>query len=107
MLSITVTGNVASDPRSAEVGGNTVTNFTVLSNSKVKGEDKVSAVDVAVWGKRSEVASTYIKKGSLVTVTGTGHVEIYEGKSGPGAKISMQAADFTLPPRSKNEDLDL
>lgn len=105
MLAITVTGNVARDPRVSAVSGTDVCNFTILSNSKVKGEDVTSAVDVAVWGKRSEVASKYIKKGSLVTVTGTGHIEVYEGSSGPGAKISMQASDFTLPPRPKADDL--
>jgi single-strand DNA-binding protein len=105
MLSITVTGNVASDPRTNTVSGTEVTNFTILSNSKSKGEDVTSAVDVSVWGKRAEVAARYIKKGSLVTVAGTGHIEIYEGKSGPGAKIAMQAADFTLPPKPKADDL--
>jgi single-strand DNA-binding protein len=105
MLSITVTGNVAGDPRTAKVGDTEVCNFTVLSNSKHKGEDVTSAADVAVWGKRAEVAARYIKKGSLVTVAGTGHIEIYEGKSGPGAKIAMQASDFTLPPKPKADDL--
>lgn len=105
MLSITVTGNVAGDPRTNTVGGTDVTNFTILSNSKVKGEDVTSAVDVAVWGKRAEIAARYIKKGSLVTAAGTGYIEIYEGKSGPGAKGVMQASDFTLPPKPKADDL--
>ena len=105
MLSITVTGNVAGDPRTGNAGGTEVCNFTVLSNTKVKGEDVTTAVDVAVWGKRAEIAARYIKKGSLVTVAGTGHIEIYEGKSGPGAKGVMQAADFTLPPKPKADDL--
>ena len=108
MLSITVTGNVASDPRTNTVGTNDVCNFTVLSNSKKSGEDITTAVEVAVWGKRSEVASKYIKKGSLVTVAGTGHVETYEHNVEHRAKISMSAADFTLPPKPKasaEEDL--
>lgn len=101
MINVVVTGNVARDPVMSEVSGNQVCNFTVLSNSKRKGEDHVSAVDVAVWGKRAETAFTYIKLGSLVTVAGSGVVEAYEGKSGPGAKISVNASDFTLPPRAK------
>lgn len=97
---MTVTGNVAGDPRTAEVGSNKVCNFTILSNSKKGGEDIVSAVDVAVWGKRAEVAATYIKKGSLVTATGTGHLEVYESKSKGDSrcKAVMNASDFTLPP---------
>lgn len=105
MLSITVTGRVARDPRTATVSGTEVTNFTILSNSRVKGEDKTSAVDIAVWGRRAETAAQYIKKGSLVTATGTGHVEVYEGgANGPSGKIVMNASDFTLPPRPKSGD---
>lgn len=101
MLSITVTGYVASDPRVGEVGSNKVCNFTILSNSKKSGEDITSAVDVAVWGKRADVAATYIKKGSLVTATGTGHLEAYESKAKGDVrpKVVMSASDFTLPPR--------
>lgn len=105
MLSVTVTGNVARDPRTSSVNGADVCNFTILSNSRKGTEDVTSAVDCAVWGKRAKVAETYIKKGSLVTATGTGHVEGYEGSSGPGAKITLNVSDFTLPPRPKNDDL--
>lgn len=101
MLAITVTGYVAFEPRVNTSESAPVCNFTILSNFKKGDKDIVSSVDVAVWGKRSEVASTYIKKGSLVTVTGTGYIEAFERKDGsPGAKIAMTAADFTLPPRS-------
>lgn len=101
MLAVTAAGNVARDPRTNEVSGTQVCNFTVLCNSKVKGEDVVSAVDVSVWGARAEVAAKYIKKGSPVTVTGTGVIETYEGSSGPGAKISLRCNDFTLPPKPR------
>jgi single-stranded DNA-binding protein len=104
MLVVVVTGNVARDPMVSEVSGNQVCNFTVLSNGKKGTEEIVSAVDVAVWGKRAEVAAKYIRKGSLVTVSGTGHVETYEGKSGPGSKITLNASDFTLPPKPKTEE---
>lgn len=106
MLAITVTGNVAADPRVNTVGANEVCNLTILSNSKKGGEDITTAVEAAIWGKRSEVASKYIKKGSLVTVTGTGYVETYEHKGEHRAKISMNASDFTLPPKPKALDED-
>ncbi len=102
MLSVTVTGHVAREPRTGEAGGTPVTNFTILTNTKVKGEDKVSAVDVAIWGKRSETAAKYITKGSLVSATGTGFVEAYEGANGIGGKIVMNCFDFTLPPKPKS-----
>lgn len=106
MLSITVTGNVAADPRVNTVSGTEVCNFTILSNTKKGGEDVTSAVDVAIWGKRSEVAAKYIKKGSLVTAAGTGSIETFESKDGEArAKISLNASDFTLPPKPKGDDL--
>jgi single-strand DNA-binding protein len=106
MLIVTVTGHVASDPRINTVGETEVANFTVYSNFKKGGEDITTAVDCAVWGKRSEVAGNYIKKGSLVTVSGSGYVEVYEKRDGtPGSKISMNVSDFTLPPKPKADDL--
>jgi single-strand DNA-binding protein len=107
MLSVTVTGNVARDPRLSEAGGTQVCNFTILSNSKIKGEDVATAVDIAIWGKRAETAAKYIKKGSLVTALGSSHIETYERGNGEfGAKLSMPScSDFTLPPKPKGDDL--
>ena len=106
MLTINVTGNVASDPRTNTVGASEVCNFTIISNSKKAGEDVTSAVDCAVWGKRSEVAAKYIKKGSLVSVAGSGTIEAFTRTNGePGAKISCNVSDFTLPPKPKSDDL--
>lgn len=106
MLSVVVAGYVAADPRSSSAGGTDVTNFSVLSNTKIKGEDTVTEVDVAVWGKRAETAAKYIKKGSLVTVAGSGHIVTFERKDGsPGAKIALNASDFTLPPKKSGDDL--
>ena len=106
MLSVSVAGYVAGDPRSNSVGGNEVTNFTVITNTKKGGEDIATAVDCAVWGKRADVAAKYIKKGSYVAVSGSGHVESYEKRDGTsGAKISMNVSDFDLPPRPKADDL--
>lgn len=106
MLSVTITGRLADDPRVNQVSGNDVANFTVLSNSRKGSEDVVTAADVAVWGKRSEIAAKYLKKGSLVTVAGTGNVETFERRNGEtGAKLRLQAFDFTLPPKPVSDDL--
>lgn len=105
MLSVTVTGRLAGDPRVNAVKGNDVANFTILSNSRKGSEDVTTAVDVAVWGKRSETVAKYFKKGSMVTVTGTGHIETFERSNGElGAKLSIQGADFTLPPKPASDD---
>jgi single-strand DNA-binding protein len=97
MISVTVIGNVAQDPRVSEVNGTEVANFTVISNSKFKGEDVASAVEAAVWGSRAGVIKSYVHKGDKICVTGTGRIEVFEKKDGTsGAKLSIQASDFSF-----------
>jgi single-strand DNA-binding protein len=100
MLQITAVGNLASDPRTTTIGDSEVTNFTILCNKKIKGEDVTTAIDCSVWGKRAPVAANYLFTGSQVTVTGEGHLEVFERKNGqPGAKIALRVNDFALPPK--------
>lgn len=105
MFNLTVSGHLVADPRTNTVNGSDVTNFTIINNGRKGGEDIATSVDCAVWGKKAEVAAKYLKKGSLVVVAGEGHVETYEGKSGPGAKIALNVNSFDLPPKPKGDDL--
>lgn len=104
MLNLTAVGRLASDPRTNTVNEREVTNFTVLCNRKIKGEDLVTQLECAVWGKRAPVAFEFLKKGSQVTVVGEAHVEQYQRNNGePGAKLVVNVADFALPPKPQGE----
>ena len=78
MLSITAVGNLASDPVQKETSqGTKVTNFRLLTDI----QDVTVQVDCTVWGNRGDVVMDYIKKGSQITVTGSGNRFITGGGS--------------------------
>jgi single-strand DNA-binding protein len=104
MFNVTVSGNLVADPRAGSAGGSDVTSFSIISNTRKGGEDIASLIDCSVWGKRSEVAAKYLKKGNKVTVSGSAHLDTYEGKSGTVAKLVLNVGDFDLPAKPKDEE---
>ena len=102
MLSITAVGNLASDPVQKETSqGTKVTNFRLLTDI----QDVTVQIDCTVWGKQGDVVMDYIKKGSQITVTGSGNLNLYERRDGSaGASIEVKVNDFTLPARSRNSE---
>jgi single-strand DNA-binding protein len=104
MISVTVAGNLAADCRQNTAGTNEVTNFVVLSNTMKGGEDVTTQCDCALWGKRGTSLAPYLKKGTFVVVSGSGHTELYEGKKGPGVKLAVNVNDVKLGPKPRHED---
>ncbi len=102
MLSITAVGNLASDPVQKETSqGTKVTNFRLLTDI----QDVTVNIDCTVWGTRGDVVMDYIKKGSQITVTGSGKLNTYEKRDGsPGASIEVRVNDFTLPVKNRNSE---
>lgn len=80
MITGVVAGNLGADAETHDAGDTTVTNFSVASNSKVKGEKVTTWVRCALWGKRGEALAEYLTKGTKVTVVGTLELEIYNDK---------------------------
>lgn len=66
-----------------------VTTLSVALNSYSKNSDAVF-VDVSVWGKSAENCVTYLKKGSMVRVTGRVRDNQYEKE---GVKVYSYAFD--------------
>lgn len=86
----TVTGYVAKDP---EQKGSGPLSFSVPVS---KGKDKPTTwVRVAVWGKTAEYVSQYIRKGSLVTCSGTLELREFEGSKGKITSLEMSANSVT------------
>ena len=102
MLSITAVGNLASDPVQKETSqGTKVTNFRLLTDI----QDVTVQIDCTVWGNRGDVVMDYIKKGSQITVTGSGNLNTFEKRDGsPGASIQVRVNDFTLPVKNKSSE---
>lgn len=73
-----VAGNVGKDPELRKTqGGNSVTSFSVASKT---GKDKTSWFNVTCFGKTADTVAEYVKKGSLVYVSGYVEIEKYDDK---------------------------
>lgn len=73
-------GNVTKDPEVKQVGEHTVAKFGLAVNRHVKGEKKVSFLDLEVWNKTAEFAQQYVKKGSAITVEAEVRQDTWEDK---------------------------
>jgi single-strand DNA-binding protein len=102
MNSITIAGRLTKDCEIKMLeSGTQVASFSLADNKKVKGVDTTQFFDCSVWGNRAETASTYLKKGGLITISGQLEVpRIHEGKV--YQKVSVN--DFTLPPRQNDNE---
>ena len=70
--------------------GDPVMNLALAINygKKVDGKRPTQWIDAALFGKRAESLAPYLSKGSLVfVVIDEPHIETYQGKNGPGAKL--------------------
>ncbi len=102
MLYLTANGNLARDPETREVSGTKVANFTIGCRT---GQDETTWVNCAVWGKRADTVMNFLKKGSKVTVVGSGKLRPYTKADGTEAQsLDINVNDFTLPPRTEAAD---
>jgi single-strand DNA-binding protein len=109
MLVLTISGNLGRDPELKTTDQSQVASFSVGVRT---GIGETTWVNCSVWGKRADTVMTYFKKGSKVTITGSGKLSAYKKKDGlPGSSLEMNVTDFTLPareegPTSAPSDLD-
>ncbi len=92
MFNAVIAGNIGKDAEIRPVGSSQVSNFNVAVEQRVKGEKTTTWVRCALWGKRAEVLTQYLTKGSKVAVSGTLTTREYEGKT----YIEIEASDVTL-----------
>lgn len=86
----TVVGFVAKDP---EARGNGPMGFSIPVS---KGKDKPTTwVRVSCWGKTADYVAQYIKKGSLVSVSGSIELREFESAKGKGTSLEMNASNVT------------
>lgn len=84
---VTVAGRLTRDPETREVGGTSVTTYTVAVSEKFKtkaGEDRetVAYIDCESWGRQGEVIAQYVAKGDPLLVSGRLRQDNWEDKDG-------------------------
>ena len=60
--------------------GSTVANFTLAVNRISKG-DEPDWFNLEVWGKQAQIAADYVKKGSLIGITGSFKIDSWKDKN--------------------------
>ena len=102
MINMTASGNLGRDPKKKTFdSGKEVVNFSIACRT---GADETTWVECAVWGTRGNTVMQYFKKGSRVTVAGSGKLVEYTTNEGkPGTKLELTVNDFTLPERQDGD----
>ncbi len=98
MNSWNFTGNAGRD---AEVrflaSGDAITSFSVAVKSGYGKNEITSWVNCSYFGKSGQAVSTYIKKGSLIGVTGEGLLRSWDGKDGAKqSSLECRVSSVTL-----------
>ena len=93
---ITIIGYAGADPTTKDINGKIHTRFRV-GVRRVGKEAPTDWFEVNVWGKIAETASKYVRKGTLVSVTGSCNIDEWEDKNG-GKRITVkiQADHFQM-----------
>ena len=60
--------------------GSTVANFTLAVNRISRG-DEPDWFNLEIWGKQAQIAADYVKKGSLVGITGSFKIDSWKDKN--------------------------
>ena len=60
--------------------GSTVANFTLAVN-RIGKSDEPDWFNLEIWGKQAQIAADYVKKGSLVGITGSFKIDSWKDKN--------------------------
>ena len=60
--------------------GSTVANFTLAVN-RISKSDEPDWFNLEIWGKQAQIAADYVKKGSLVGITGSFKIDSWKDKN--------------------------
>lgn len=102
-------GNLAKDPETRNLdGGNTVTQFTIATNSVYKNKQGEKTQDtqfhrIVAWGKLAEMVDKYFTKGMRVAVAGKLTHRSYESNGVTKYITEVVMSDFTFLGSSDNK----
>lgn len=98
MNNVVLVGRLVNAPELKYVGefNNAVTNFRLAVSRGYKTKDGVvesDFINIEVWGKKAEIYSRYLQKGSLVAVSGSLRTESYQTSEGENKYITKIRAN--------------
>ncbi|ABX09680.1 single-stranded DNA-binding protein [Prochlorococcus marinus] len=79
--SISLVGRAGRDPEVRYFeSGSIVANLTIAVNRRSK-QDEPDWFNLEIWGKQAQVAADYVKKGSLIGITGSFKLDQWKDKN--------------------------
>lgn len=79
---VTLVGRVGGDPDIKYFeSGSVVCNLTLAVNRRSRNADQPDWFNLEIWGKTAEVAANYVRKGSLIGITGSLKFETWKDRS--------------------------
>jgi single-strand DNA-binding protein len=92
--SVSLTGRLGADPETRYFeSGSVVAKFRLALSEFAGGKEITHWVSVEAWGKTAEIAANYLKRGSLVGVSGSLKEESWTNRDGSKASRLVVKAD--------------
>jgi single-strand DNA-binding protein len=85
MIHATILGRLGRDPELKQLANGAVLNFSLATDHGYKDAKETMWIRCAIFGKRAEVLSQYLAKGSQVLVQGELYTRTWEKKDGTTA----------------------
>jgi single-strand DNA-binding protein len=78
MNNLTISGRLTADPITNEIGGKTLTKFSVVENYTQKGQKIANYFECEAWAKTGDIVARYWKKGKPINVIGNIRTSYWE-----------------------------
>ena len=79
--SVTLVGRAGRDPEMRYFeSGSVVANLTLAVNRRNRG-DEPDWFNLEIWGKQAQIAADYVKKGSLIGITGSFKLDSWKDRN--------------------------
>lgn len=79
---VTLVGRAGRDPEVKYFeSGSVVCNLTLAVNRRTRNSDEPDWFNLEIWGKTAQIAADYVRKGSLIGVTGVLKFDYWQDRS--------------------------
>jgi single-strand DNA-binding protein len=79
---VTLVGRAGRDPELRYYdSGRVVCHFSIAVNRRRKDDDQPDWFELEIWGRTAEIAGDYVRKGSLVGITGSFRFDRWKDKT--------------------------